>query len=138
MKTYTIQEVANLINIPVTTMRYYAKEGLFPFVERGENNYHIFKESDLGWVHFAIMLRKTGMPLKAVKNYEELTLQGESSVPQRIDILAKQKENVLSKITELQKQAELIDSKIARYQDVIKGIAVDQWTPEHYDFKLTD
>ncbi|WP_017795932.1 MerR family DNA-binding transcriptional regulator [Oceanobacillus kimchii] len=37
MKTYSISEVANKLNLTVYTLRYYDKEGLLPFVERKAN-----------------------------------------------------------------------------------------------------
>ena len=31
---YTVGEMARLLNVPASTLRYYDKEGLLPFVER--------------------------------------------------------------------------------------------------------
>ena len=42
MKTYSISEVANKLNLTVYTLRYYDKEGLLPFVERKDNGTRLF------------------------------------------------------------------------------------------------
>ena len=39
MSTYTIKDAAKLMNVPPSTIRYYDKEGLIPFIERKENGH---------------------------------------------------------------------------------------------------
>lgn len=39
---YTIKQVSNMLNIPATTLRYYDKEGLLPYIERRGSGYRIF------------------------------------------------------------------------------------------------
>ncbi|MCM3006113.1 MerR family DNA-binding transcriptional regulator [Priestia koreensis] len=39
MAEYNINEVSKMMNIPSHTIRFYEKEGLIPFVKRGENGY---------------------------------------------------------------------------------------------------
>ena len=36
-----------MMGISVSTLRYYDKEGLLPFIERKENGSRIFKDADL-------------------------------------------------------------------------------------------
>ncbi|MGM9570396.1 MAG: MerR family DNA-binding transcriptional regulator, partial [Phascolarctobacterium sp.] len=43
---YTIGEMAKIVNVAPSTLRYYDKEGLLPFVERTEGGIRMFKESD--------------------------------------------------------------------------------------------
>ena len=44
---YTVGEMAKLLNIPGSTLRYYDKEGLLPFVERSSGADGILPESAL-------------------------------------------------------------------------------------------
>ena len=37
MKTYTIRQAAEHIGVSVDTLRFYDKQGLLPFVGRGDN-----------------------------------------------------------------------------------------------------
>lgn len=136
MADLTVNQVAKKMGIPATKLRYYIKQGLFPFIETADNGYHIFKDSDLGWVHFALMLRETGMALADVKHYENLTLEGVVSVPERIEILTKQQETLDAKQQKIQQQQDLINVKISRYRDVLAGKTVDKWTPEYYHFEI--
>lgn len=41
---YTIKELSEMTGIPFTTMRYYDKEGLLPYLKRSESGYWIFRD----------------------------------------------------------------------------------------------
>lgn len=59
---YTIGEMAKKLNIDVSTLRYYDKEGLFAFVERSGGRMCMFKYEDLSGLKIIECLKKTGMP----------------------------------------------------------------------------
>ena len=40
---YTVGEMAKLLDIPASTLRYYDKEGLLPFVERSSGGIRPFR-----------------------------------------------------------------------------------------------
>lgn len=44
---YTIGEVAKKLGIAASTLRYYDKEGLIPFVERFSGGIRMFKDEDI-------------------------------------------------------------------------------------------
>ncbi|MBU3178490.1 MerR family DNA-binding transcriptional regulator [Clostridium estertheticum] len=43
---YTIGEIAKLLDMPTSTLKFYDKEGLLPFVERSSGGMRVFKTSD--------------------------------------------------------------------------------------------
>ena len=47
---YTVGEMAKLLGITASTLRYYDKEGLLPFVERSSGGIRMFQESDFEWL----------------------------------------------------------------------------------------
>ncbi len=59
---YTIGEVARIIGVAPSALRYYDKEGLLPFVERSESGIRMFKESDLEWLSVIECLKKRECP----------------------------------------------------------------------------
>ena len=48
--SYSIGQAAKLLGIAPSTLRFYDKEGLLPFMERNKNGVRIFKESDMEWL----------------------------------------------------------------------------------------
>ena len=47
---YTVGEMAKKLHMAPSTLRYYDKEGLLPFVERSESGNRMFKDSDMEWL----------------------------------------------------------------------------------------
>ena len=58
--------MAKLLNIPGSTLRYYDKEGLLPFVERSSGGIRMFQEKDYEWLKVISCLKKAGMSLKDI------------------------------------------------------------------------
>ena len=46
---YTVDEMAQKLGVPASTLRYYDKEGLLPFVERSSGGIRMFRETDFEW-----------------------------------------------------------------------------------------
>ena len=61
---YTIKEAAEIMHLPATTIRYYDKEGLLPYIRRLDSGYRIFSDQDLEMLRIIECLKKTGMPIK--------------------------------------------------------------------------
>ena len=47
---YTVGEMAQKLGVPASTLRYYDKEGLLPFVERSSGGIRMFRENDFEWL----------------------------------------------------------------------------------------
>lgn len=61
---YTVGEMAKILNTTPSTLRYYDKEGLLPFVERSESGIRMFKDSDYEWLLVIDCLKIQGWALK--------------------------------------------------------------------------
>lgn len=42
---YTVGEMAKMLDVPASTLRYYDKEGLLPFVARSSGGIRLFQDS---------------------------------------------------------------------------------------------
>lgn len=65
---YTVGEMAKILNTTSSTLRYYDKEGLLPFVERSESGIRMFKDSDYEWLLVIDCLKIPVWELKTLKN----------------------------------------------------------------------
>jgi DNA-binding transcriptional MerR regulator len=119
MKTYSISEVANELNLTVYTLRYYDKEGLMPFVERTASGTRLFKESDIGALKVIECLKATGMPIKGIKNFIDWCSDGDSTLQQRYDMFVERKAIVEAQMEELKKTMELIEHKCLYYKTAL-------------------
>jgi len=114
-KTYSIKQVADYFNLPISTIRYYDKKKLLPFVSKNEAGYRIFSASDFSFIKTICCLKNTGMPIKDIQIYIELCMQGTDSIKQRKTMLQQHKENVLKQQAILTQNLKDIDTKINRY-----------------------
>ena len=62
---YTIGQVSAMFNLPVSTLRYYDKEGFFPNLER-KGNIRYFSDNELEALRIIECLKKSGLEIKDI------------------------------------------------------------------------
>ncbi len=108
--SYSISEVAEMMGITPSTLRYYDKEGLLPNVKR-VNGIRVFEEQDFSWLKVLNCLKNTGMPIKKIKEYVELQKRGEDSLKERYELIKEQREYVQQQIDQLNYYMQELDFK---------------------------
>ncbi|MFR8004072.1 MAG: MerR family transcriptional regulator [Hydrogeniiclostridium sp.] len=114
--TYTIGEMARLLNIAPSALRYYDKEGLLPFVKRSSGGIRIFDQQDYEWLQIIECLKKTGMQLKDIRRYIQLAMQGDETIEARLDLFIKQREVVKKQMEDLQETLDTLNFKCWYYE----------------------
>lgn len=99
---YTVGEMAKRLGIAPSTLRYYDKEGLLPFVERSSGGMRMFRDSDYEWLQIIECLKKTGMHLKDIREFVHMAMQGDETIELRLELIKAQREAVKRQIAELQ------------------------------------
>lgn len=118
---YTVGEIAKKLNIPPSTLRYYDKEGLLPFVERSSGGIRMFSDRDFESLSVIECLKKTGMSIKDIKLFMEWCAEGDSTISKRLDMFTRQREQVLSQIAQLKETLEILDYKQWYYETALKA-----------------
>lgn len=113
---YTVGEMAKRMHVAPSTLRYYDKEGLLPFVERSDSGIRLFKDSDFEWLAIIECLKNTGMPIKNIREFINLCLEGDSTIEQRLEIIDRQRESVHKQIAQLQQYLGTLDYKHWYYE----------------------
>ena len=103
------------------TLKFYCNEGLVPNVKRDKNNYRIFNDKDIDWINSLSCLKNCGMSILEMKEYLDLCLQGEKSIPERKEILEVKLRELDNKIKEIQESIDYIHWKQNFYDDVLSG-----------------
>lgn len=128
---YTIKEVAEMMNVSEHTLRFWAKNGFIPDIERDRNNIRLFSEHTLGWVKIVKCLRNVGVDLKSVKKYIDMCLVGDSTIQERYEIILDTKKKALAQMDDLKKQLELLDYKENYYKTLIANNLKDRFNPQN-------
>ncbi len=114
--TYTIGEMAKRLGVPASTLRYYDKEGLLPFVGRSSGGVRIFKESDYEWLQVIECLKRTGMPLKDIRAFVCMAMQGDETIDERLALIVKQLDDVKAQIAILNETLDALEFKKWYYE----------------------
>ena len=102
-------------------LKFYCNEGLVPNVKRAGNNYRVFDEHDVNWIRSLACLKRCGMSIQEMKEYLALCLQGQSTIPERMELLQKYKRNIHARMAELQDSLDFIAWKENFYKEVLGG-----------------
>ena len=102
-------------------LKFYCNEGLVPNVKRAGNNYRVFDEHDVNWIRYLACLKRCGMSIQEMKEYLALCLQGQSTIPERMELLQKYKRNIHARMAELQDSLDFIAWKENFYKEVLEG-----------------
>ena len=108
--SYTISEAAEKTGLPPSTIRFYDKEVLLPNIKR-KNGIRVFEDMDLRLMGLLTCLKNTGMPIKRIRDYVELTSKGDDTLQERYEIIKSQRQFVLDQIEQLQYYLEELDFK---------------------------
>lgn len=112
-----IAEVSQRFGISLDTLRYYERIGLLPPVKRNGSGIREYDEQDLRWIDFIQCMKRAGLPLDSLREYVQLVQQGDETIPTRKKILQAHREQLAKRIQELQETLEMLDRKIANYEN---------------------
>ena len=113
---YTVGEMAKKMNLAPSTLRYYDKEGLLPFVERSGGGIRMFKDSDFEWLAIIECLKKTGMSIKEIKQFIDWCVEGDATIGKRLALIDHQRQVVLQQMAQLQETLDTLNYKHWYYE----------------------
>lgn len=118
---YSMKEVCEKVGMTYETLKFYCNKGLIPNVKRDQRNYRVFDDQDVAWIKSLSCLKRCGMSMMEMKEYVDLCLKGESSIPKRKAILEIKKKSLQEKLQEVEECIDYIDTKQQFYDDVLNG-----------------
>ena len=115
----SIGEAAAVSGLTVDALRYYEREGLTLHpLDRNSAGRRRYFERDISWIRALAMLRRTGMRIRDVRAFTELSRQS-GTEPERLAVLEAHRDRVITKIAGMQVELEEIDSKIEFYRGAL-------------------
>ena len=119
---YTVKELAELIDTSEHTIRFYDKEGLFPFVMRDKNNRRLFSKLDAFLGRSTNCFRGVGFSLDECRHMNVLNLKGDITIPERAEMLRKKYQETLDQIAELEIRLKKLKHKSEFFESYEKEI----------------
>ena len=115
---YTIGQISKMFNIPISTLRYYDKEGLFPNMTRS-SGIRRFSETEIEALRVIECLKKTGMEIKDIKQFINWCAKGPSTYSNRKKLFEDRKTALEEQLRELEKNMAMIKFKCWYYDQAI-------------------
>lgn len=116
---YTIGQVSKMLDLPVSTLRYYDKQGLFPGIQR-TSGIRKFSDKELDALRIIECLKKSGLELKEIKQFMDWCVEGAATYPQRKKLFEKQKQNVEKEIAHMNQILDMLKFKCWYYDQAIQ------------------
>ena len=79
---YTIGQVADMFGLPISTLRYYDRQGLFPKMER-VSGIRKFSDTEIEALRVIECLKKAGMEIREIRQFMEWCTEGAATYSQR-------------------------------------------------------
>lgn len=133
-----------MFHLPVSTLRCYDKEGLFPHLER-QSGIRKFGEREIETLRIVECLKASGLEIREIRQFMQWTTEGSATYPQRRQLFEARKEVIEQKMERLQKILCMLRYKCWYYEtamqdgneDRIRAMLPDRLPPEIqklYDF----
>lgn len=116
---YTIGQVSEMYGLPVSTLRYYDKQGLFPGMQRN-SGIRRFGDREIETLRIIECLKRSGLELKDIKQFIDWCEQGPSTYEQRRELFVKQKALVEAEIASMNKVLDMLKFKCWFYEQAIQ------------------
>jgi DNA-binding transcriptional MerR regulator len=122
---YTIGHVSKMFNLPVSTLRYYDKEGLFPNIQRA-SGIRQFSDDEIETLRVIECLKRSGLEIKDIKKFMDWNTQGSQTFKKRKELFEKQKAVVETELINLEKVLNMLKYKCWYYDEAIKDGSEDK------------
>lgn len=115
---YTIGQAAQMFHLPISTLRYYDKEGLFPNLER-KGNIRQFSDTEIEAIRVIECLKKSGLEIKDIKQFFAWVSEGSSTYANRKELFEIRKTAVEEELKALEKTLAMLNFKCWYYQKAL-------------------
>lgn len=140
---YSISEVAQILGMPASTIRYYDNQGLLSGLSRSNGGARVFTDDDIERLWVVERLKASNMPLREIKRYLDLSAQGDASIEERRKIVHERKKEIEKQMDKLQVAHDFIVYKCWFYDtaseagtcDVPREMSDDEMPPEMAEIK---
>lgn len=120
--TYSMKQITEMTGVPASALRYYEKESILPFVERNDKGIRVYDDVNVEWIYFIRTLRETDMPIREIKKYVALYMEGDATKEERRKLLLQHEENVEAKLSSQFEYLKRIKKKLVSYGEIEKNL----------------
>lgn len=87
--------------------------------ESTQTGCRIEADADLGAVVFLTLLRETGMPIRDMQRFVQLTRDGDTTITERVEVLLGHRGELVARVELLRRHLAALDHKIGIYRKLL-------------------
>ena len=115
---YTIGQVAEMFDLPISTLRYYDKEGLFPTLER-KSGIRKFSDVEIDALRIIECLKSSGLEIKDIKQFMDWCTQGPETYVQRKELFERRLDALEEEMARLSRMRDMLKYKCWYYDTAL-------------------
>ncbi len=127
----TIAKVAAQSGFSIPTLRFYEQQGLIPPVPRDAVGNRLYGEREMSRVNTIRCLKAAGLTLPEMRRYFDLVEEGETTLPERRELLLQTREHLRHQHAEIQKCMLYLAQKISYYDISIEAMEKGENLPDY-------
>lgn len=130
---YSIGQVSEMFGLPVSTLRYYDKQGLFPGMKR-VSGIRKFSDTEIEALRMIECLKKSGLEIKDIRQFMDWCVEGASTFPQRKALFDRQREKLEAEISHMNQVLDMLKFKCWYYEQALLDGSEDRvqhMIPDH-------
>lgn len=117
--SYSVGEVAAMMGIATSALRYYEAEGLLPAVERSDRGRRRYSDTDLEACRVIDCLKRSGLSIKEIKAFMDMCSLGDSTLAERLALFQNRREAVRREMDALRSVLAVLDYKAWYYEQAV-------------------
>ena len=118
---YTMKQACEKTGRSYEPLKFYCNQGLVPNVQRDSLNRRVFTDKNIAWINSLSCLKNCNMGIGEMKEYLQLCLQGQGSIPERKQILERKRLELEEEANRIRDAIAYIDWKQRFYDDILSG-----------------
>ena len=122
---YSIGQVAEMFGLPISTLRYYDKQGLFPNMER-TSGIRRFSDQEIEALREIESLKSAGMEIKDIRLFMDWCAEGPSTYPQLKAMFEERKAHMEAEIAHMNRSLDMLRFKCWYYEQAIQDGSEDR------------
>lgn len=126
----TVKEVADMLDIPEHTIRYYTDMGMIPNIKRSSGNYRLFDEEAIAWLRGTVYFRQLGLSLKDIRHYHDLCFSDQpEALQERYMLLQKYCRKAEEEVKMAEKRLVYLQHVTERDRQIAENLLPDEKNP---------
>ena len=135
MKEYTIRELAEMFELPASTIRYYEDEGILTNVGRTPSGQRVFLDCHVNRLRTICCLKNTGMTIAELRQFFAYEADESAHLDDILALLRQRKDSVTAQIARLREDYVHVLRKLHYYEDIQKSQRENLPRPQWKDYR---